>query len=272
MLKIETKTDESLFAALKKLFMLYAKEARNGGKYYIFLPEDVLAEKIDLRSRQTAASMEDGLHELGKLIYFLATKESEDTDPSIRIDGYPPIDSIVWAMLQIMLSREGMPNIENIEKKIKEIEEKKKKIENVTAIKTNNTQLNVPFDQSLLQGCTVMNAEFILEMIITFVKSHEEALGIGHYTQVWASMEEDGTLFKMIPDNARLLALIDKAEFMADKTQIPEIVKTWNRVRVCSDKSSFIYGLEKLRNELQGKKVLSFMDKKRNWYIKVQQS
>lgn len=115
----KNKTDDEIFRSLKNLFELYKKGAKDG-KYYKFLPEDVMAGKIDPGSRQTATSIEDGLHELGKSVYRAVTGVCEDNDPSIKIDGYPKIESFIWPVLEILLSRKEAPDIDKVEEKIRE--------------------------------------------------------------------------------------------------------------------------------------------------------
>jgi len=275
MLKIEKKKDVNLFEGLNNLFEKYAKGAKNG-KYYIFLPNDVLAEKVDVRSRETAMSLEDGLSQLGKAVYFAATGFWEYNDPSIKIDGYPPIESMTWPVLEMMLAKGKKADIEKIDKKIKEInkkireaEEDKKKVKSMPVIKINDIQSDISFARSLVQGCTVMDSGVILDLVIKNANANEEALGIGRYKQVWVSTEKDPTLYKMIPDNARLIGILDKTGFLIEKSQITEIIEKWNRIRLYSDKKSFIYGLEKLRTELSGKKIMSILDKRGNWYLIV---
>ncbi|MFA6096342.1 MAG: hypothetical protein WC788_01795 [Candidatus Paceibacterota bacterium] len=114
MMKIGKKTDEELFKSFKKLFELYAREAGEG-RYYLFLQDDVLAENISFASRKTAASAEEGLRELGKAIYFYATGTWEHNDPSIKIDGYPPIKIFFWPALEVLLSKAEAPSIGRIE-------------------------------------------------------------------------------------------------------------------------------------------------------------
>ncbi|MFA6096344.1 MAG: hypothetical protein WC788_01805 [Candidatus Paceibacterota bacterium] len=275
MLKIEKKKDANLFKGLSNLFEKYVKGAKNG-KYYIFLPNDILAEKVDAGSRETAMSLEDGLSQLGKAVYFAATGFWEYNDPSIKIDGYPPIESMTWPVLEMMLSKDKKVEIEKIGRKIKEInrkineiEEDKKKVESIPVIKINDIRSDISFDRSLVQGCTVMDSGAILGLVIKNANAHEEALGIGIYKWVWVSAQKDRTLYKMIPDNARLIEMLEKTGFLIEKSQIPEIIEKWDRIIIYSDKKSFIYGLEKLKTELSGKKIMSILDKKGNWYLKV---
>lgn len=81
-----------------------------------------MSDGINLEKRGTTDSMEEGLKYLGKAVYFKITGEWEHNDRSIKIDGYPPIDSINWPVLEIMLSREKDPSTKMVEEKIKKVE------------------------------------------------------------------------------------------------------------------------------------------------------
>ncbi|MFA6096335.1 MAG: hypothetical protein WC788_01760 [Candidatus Paceibacterota bacterium] len=126
MIKIGKEKDEELLKSFERLFLMYGKAAEEG-KYYIFQKQDILTEEIDLGSRETATSLEEGLHELGKVIYLFATGRCEDNDRSIKLDGYPKIDSIMWPVLEVLLSRQEKPSLEKAERKMEEIEKGTKK-------------------------------------------------------------------------------------------------------------------------------------------------
>jgi len=128
MIKIDEKTDKGYFAALKELLMLYKKGA-NIGSYYRIMPQDIVAEHISLEGRETLSSQEEGLRELGKAIYCAITGVWEYNDPSIRLDGYPKIDSMMWPVLEIIFSKTKTPCVDEIEAKINEIENCARKVE-----------------------------------------------------------------------------------------------------------------------------------------------
>ncbi|MFA6096336.1 MAG: hypothetical protein WC788_01765 [Candidatus Paceibacterota bacterium] len=145
MIKIEEKTDKGYFAALRELLELYKKGAK-AGNYYKILPQDIVAEGISLEGRETLSSEEEGLRELARVIYYAATGIWEYNDPSIKLDGYPKIDSMMWPILQIMLSKGNAPSIEEIEKSITEVHDgADKNIKQAKSLK----------DLLLDEGCTV---------------------------------------------------------------------------------------------------------------------
>ncbi|MFA6096339.1 MAG: hypothetical protein WC788_01780 [Candidatus Paceibacterota bacterium] len=133
MIKIGKEKDEELLKSFERLFLMYGKAAEEG-KYYIFQKQDILTEEIDLGSRETATSLEEGLHELGKVIYLFATGRCEDNDRSIKLDGYPKIDSIMWPILELLLSRRESPNLKAAEKILNELTQKR--ITEETSVKT----------------------------------------------------------------------------------------------------------------------------------------
>jgi hypothetical protein len=87
-------------------------------------PEDFISTIANYRRRNRAESVEEGLKNLGKLIYFEITGYWEHNCPSIKLDGYIPIKSISWPMLKILLSNEEKPTIEKVETEI--IKERRK--------------------------------------------------------------------------------------------------------------------------------------------------
>ncbi|MFA6096343.1 MAG: hypothetical protein WC788_01800 [Candidatus Paceibacterota bacterium] len=121
MIKIEEKTDKGYFAALRELLELYKKGAK-AGNYYKILPQDIVAEGISLEGRETLSSEEEGLRELARVIYYAATGIWEYNDRSIKLDGYPKIDSMMWPVLEIIFSKTKIQGVDDIEAKIKEIE------------------------------------------------------------------------------------------------------------------------------------------------------
>ncbi|MFA6096340.1 MAG: hypothetical protein WC788_01785 [Candidatus Paceibacterota bacterium] len=167
MIKIDEKTDKGYFAALRELLELYKKGAKEGN-YYRILPQDIVAESISLEGRETLSSEEEGLRELGKAIYYAMTGNWEYNDPSIKLDGYPPIKVFFWPVLEIMLSRGGaMPSIEMVETEIRQIEggqnktkdEQKKDTETLNVKETGKEQSERLICLLLQEGCTLSNVK-----------------------------------------------------------------------------------------------------------------
>jgi len=121
MMKIERKKDREVFKGFARLVRIYSKEA-DAGRFYLFLPEDVLAETIDLESRKMTEINGEGICNLGKIAYCALTGTWEHNDPSIKLDGYPRIDSIMWPVLDPLVSEGGEWSLDKIEEGIEAFE------------------------------------------------------------------------------------------------------------------------------------------------------
>ncbi|MFA6096341.1 MAG: hypothetical protein WC788_01790 [Candidatus Paceibacterota bacterium] len=275
----EKKTDDEIFRSLKNLFELYKNGAKDG-KYYKFLPEDFVAKRIDPGSRQTAASIEDGLHELGKIAYRAVTGICEDNDRSIKLDGYPKIDSMMWPVLEMMLSRQEAPDIDRIEEKIKEAGEKKGRGEKTAeGGKKNKEQLLKELvlmfgglDESVFEE-TVMEARKMIYPVCFHYASIETRDAGEFLDKVFAWMRER-TGFKdevdwkwsydvkscLVDMHARGDANIFRDGGFIDVTE--KISFPAN-----ADKSCDIYDLKKILN---GRRIVSVYDEnEENWYLRI---
>ncbi|MFA6096338.1 MAG: hypothetical protein WC788_01775 [Candidatus Paceibacterota bacterium] len=267
MIKIEEKTDKGYFAALRELLELYKKGAKEG-MYYKILPQDIMAEGISFEGRETLSSEEEGLRELARVIYYAATGIWEYNDPSIKLDGYPKIDSMMWPVLEMMLSKDKPPDIKEIEKKIKDADGVTSTPIKVSVEKITGTQTKSIWDLLIEKGCFMTGADSLLQAAIGLVQHYEESVSLGSGKYVWMSMEEDHTLFKMLPGNSVGIGFL-QMHGLIDISDVAEIGKDWNRFWIYTDTKSFIMGLEKLKSELSGKKAISITDNTGSWYLKV---
>jgi len=272
----ETKNDEELFKSLKKFFQFYQNEAR-AGNYCIFLPEDILEEKINIEVRKSAINLEEGLRELGKVIYFAVTGTWEYNDSSILIDGYPVIDIYFWPVLQILLSRQEAPSIEMVAKKINEIEDLAEK----------NT------------GQAKINKEESVEKLVDMFKNTEKDVFYEIMEEVKNRIYENQPIkpaqegrdakifldevFKWIEENIRqdmrkfwpwsygveesLVCMQSPGARLKEGKFIDSIEQT--KMSLKSDHKGT--GIDELTKLLNGKRIMSVLDSKGNWYLKVLQ-
>lgn len=197
MMRIGKKTDEELFRSFKKLFELYARESREG-RYYIFQPDDIPEENISFASRKTAASAEEGLRELGKAVYFYVTGIWEHNDPSIKIDGYPPIKIFFWPALEILLSREETPSIGRIEEMVGLADADARKPEVVIPGKRSDIKQAKDLKDILTNiGCTVMKLRQENKNSSKDIKTGDLIVIAPKGYKILALCEDDGTRIRI---------------------------------------------------------------------------
>ena len=239
MVKSGNKTDERILEALNKLFELF-KEGAKEGKYYIFTSDDVLADKVSLESRKTALTVAEGLHALGKAVYFVIKGRDEDTERSFKIDGYLPVKSASWPMLEVMLSKTS-PTIERVEERVvKPAPPKMPKMKQRKNAKR-------PPDKG------AKDAEEFLDKVFEWLEEQDP-----DQTKdwVWSYDKEDSLVDMNSSIGRRLLeaGFIDKTEgaiFMSD---------------MAVDGT----GIESLKKALEGNFIISIYDEDADrWYLKV---
>jgi len=354
MIKIEKKIDEKMFEMFRRLFELY-KKGVGVGKYYKFLPEDIFSERIDFGSRDSAENIEEGLSNLGKVIYFSAAGIWEYNDPSIKIDGYPPIGSDFWPVLEILLSKKETPSIERIEVEIARINASSKTENEGSEKETNKAHKNGLEDILLNLGCNVTivrldsknpnmhikagdmvvvaperckilvvcedggvkiriekpsriyfqyllkefgyriisacrekevylrriepgqensvkkNVEKFLDEIIDFAKLNARELRFdGSMGLILWVLNTDKSLVRIIPNDPAGIALFERGGFVDKK----EAIELKNNMPIGMSRAyysidGFVYGMKGLKKELEGKNVVSVLDKSGNWYLRI---
>jgi len=98
--------DASLRRVMIAIFKILSKEVCQG-KYPCFPPDkiEIIGRgKIKLPASYFAPDLRTALRLFGATLYYLRTGESEINNESIKLDGYPAIDSAYWPLIQYLLS------------------------------------------------------------------------------------------------------------------------------------------------------------------------
>ncbi len=98
--------DASLRRVMIAIFKILSKEVCQG-KYPCFPPDkiEIIGRgRIKLPASYSAPDLRTALRLFGATLYYLRSGESEINNESIKLDGYPAIDSVYWPLMQYLLS------------------------------------------------------------------------------------------------------------------------------------------------------------------------